>query len=170
MDDIRYLSRAHELRQQRVLSREVATVLKEIGCGSKNIGLEMGSTYVGTMWIPRPFDDIQRMMDALPDAKWVDGDKVIWGCRMIKSPLEVERMRIACAVTKKCHTAVVDQFRPGMAEMDVAKIIHRIQVDDGTLMGGDQVFCSHIVCGKDIGCGRKPSEKGEYRQIGSKST
>ena len=131
------------------LSVKVANAVKEIGCGKRNIGLEMGSTYVGSVWIPRPIDDIQRMMAELPDAKFVDGDKVIWGCRMIKSPLEIDRMRQAGSVIRRCHAAVVDQFRPGMTEMDVAKIMHHIQVDSGDFRGGDSVLCSYISCNNE---------------------
>lgn len=144
--DLRYLPAAHEYRQQRVLSKDVAAVCKEIGCANKTIGLEMGPDTVGSLWIPRPYDDIQRMMAELPDAKWVSGEKVIWGCRVIKSPLEIERMRKACAVLKDCYSAVVEQFRPGMTEMDIAKMIHHIEVDSGDFQGGDTVICHMITC------------------------
>lgn len=142
--DIMTKPRAHVIRQQRELPKEVAAVLRERGYGSKNIALEMGP--LGNMYIPIPLNDIEAMKNGLPDASFVDGDRVIWGCRMIKSPLEIERMRQACAIVKRCHSAVVNQFKPGMTEADVANIIHHIQVDSGGLQEADAAIVHHIVC------------------------
>ena len=142
--DIKSQPRAHEVPQERALPKEVAGVVKEIGCGKKNIGLEMGP--LGCMWIPRPLNDIEAFKSELPDAKFVDGDKVIWGCRMIKSPLEIERIRQATRVITKAHSAVVEKYRPGMTEMDVGKIVHGVELEEGDFRGGDMSVCCHLVC------------------------
>ncbi|MBW2619035.1 MAG: aminopeptidase P family protein [Deltaproteobacteria bacterium] len=99
------------------------------------------------MYIPRPLIDIEAFKNGLPDAKFVDGDKVVWGCRMFKSPLEVERMKRAAQVIHRMHAAVAKEFRPGMSEMDVAKICHHIQIESGDIQGGDTAIISHIICG-----------------------
>ena len=138
------LPSAHLVSQQRQLPKDVAVIVKEIGYERKNIALEMGP--LGGMWIPRPLNDIEAMKAELPKAKFVNGDKVIWGCRMIKSSLEIDRIRQAASVIRRCHAAVIDQFRPGMTEMDVAKIIHHVQVDSGDFRGGDTCVIAHIVC------------------------
>ncbi len=142
--NIRYQPMAHEVPKERAVPKEVATIVKEIGCGQKNIALEMGR--LGCMWIPRPLNDIEAFKAALPDARFVDGDKVIWGCRMIKSSLEVDRIRQACTVIAKCHSAVVEKYRPGMTEMDIGKIIHRVEVEAGDFRGGDTTICAYIAC------------------------
>jgi len=142
--DIRYQPRAHEVPKERAVPFEVANVLKEIGCGQGNIALEDGP--LGCMWIPRPMIDIDNFKGALPEAKFVHGDKVIWGCRMIKSPLEIQRIRNAVRVITRCHSEVVEQFRPGMSEMDIGKIIHRVEVEEGDLHGGDTAIVHHIIC------------------------
>lgn len=134
----------HEVPKERLFPIEVANVLKIMGLGKKNIALESG--YLGCMWIPRPLNDIEAFKNGLPDAKFVDGDKVIWGCRMIKSALEIDRIRQAAQVITKCHSAVVEQYRPGMTEMDIGKIIHGVQVAAGDFRGGDTTVCSHIRC------------------------
>jgi len=98
------------------------------------------------MWIPRPLIDIEAFKNGLPDANFVDGDKVVWGCRMIKSALEIDRIRQAAQVVTKMHSAVVEQYRPGMSEMDIGKIIHEVEVASGDFRGGDTTVCSHIIC------------------------
>lgn len=142
--EIRYQPRAHEVPKERALPKEVATVVKEIGCGKKNIALEMGP--LGCIWIPRPLNDIEAFKNDLPDAKFVDGDKVIWGCRMIKSPLEIDRIRQACTVITRAHSEIVEKYRPGMTEMDIGKIIHGVEVEAGDFRGGDTTVCDHIIC------------------------
>ena len=142
--NIRYQLYAHQVPQERALPKEVAAAVKEIGCGRKNIALEMG--YLGCMWIPRPLNDIEAFKNDLPNARFVDGDKVIWGCRMIKSPLEIDRIRQACAVITRAHSEIINKFRPGMTEMDVAKLIHHVEVESGDFRGGDTTVCSHITC------------------------
>ncbi len=142
--NIWYQEESHDTVSQRALPIEFANLIKQIGYGKKNIALEMG--YLGHMWIPRPLNDIEAFKNALPDAKFVDGDKVIWGCRMIKSPLEIERIKQAVRVTALCHAAVVEQFRPGMSEMDIGKIIHHVEVESGDFRGGDTCTAASLTC------------------------
>jgi len=142
--NIRCQLKAHEVFEERALPKEVAAVVKEIGCSKKSIALEMG--HLGCMWIPRPLNDIEAFKNDLPDAKFVDGDKVIWGCRMIKSPLEIDRIRQAATVITRAHSEIVEKFRPGMTEMDIGKIIHGVEVAAGDFRGGDTAVCDHIIC------------------------
>jgi len=142
--EIWYQPGAHEVPKERLLPKEVANVLKKMGLGKKNLALESG--YLGCIWIPRPLNDIEAFKNALPDAKFVDGDKVIWGCRMIKSALEIDRIRQAAQVITKCHSSIVEQYRPGMTEMDIGKIIHGVEVAAGDFRGGDTTVAHHITC------------------------
>ena len=114
-----------------------------MGYSKANIGLEMGQ--LGHMWIPRPLNDINTMINALPDAKFVDGDRVIWGCRSIKSPLEIDRLTKAAMIHKQAMSAVVDKYRPGMTEQDVGKIFTCTAYENGS----DWVTGGHIMCGSD---------------------
>ena len=65
----------HQPKSERELPVEVASVIKELGYGSKNIGWEAGP--LGCVAIPRPVNDIDAFRNALPDAKFVYGDNVI---------------------------------------------------------------------------------------------
>lgn len=110
----------HQPKSQRELSIDVANLVKELGYGEKNVGLEKGP--LGCMWIPRPLNDIEAFLGALPKANFVDGDGVIWGCRMIKSPLEVDRIAQSVKYTAAVAQALVEDFRPGMTETDLSII------------------------------------------------
>lgn len=127
----------HQPKSQRELSIDVANLVKEMGYGNKNVGMEKGP--LGCMSIPRPLNDIESFISSLPEAKIVDGDGVIWGCRMIKSPLEVDRISISAGYTAAIASALVEDFRPGMTELDLSKIVHTKAASFGTSHLGDSI-------------------------------
>jgi Xaa-Pro dipeptidase len=168
--NIRYQPAAHEVPKERAVPGLVANTLKEMGLGNKTIALEYGP--LGCMWIPRPLNDIQAFMDGLPEAKFVEGDKVIWGCRMFKSPLEIDRIKYAAQVITDCHAAVVDKFRPGMDERAVANLVHEVEIESNELRGGDTCLVHHIVCNLEkegvcdiLGLDDVPISKNDYIQV-----
>ena len=139
--DIRTQADVHQVESEREFPREVAATAREMGFEKANIALEMGP--LGHTWIPRPLNDIRTMMDELPDANFVDGDKVIWGCRQIKSPLEIERLTKAAAIHRTSIAAVVANYRPGMTEKDIGKIFLLTAYENDA----DWVLPGHIMCG-----------------------
>jgi Xaa-Pro dipeptidase len=146
--DIRIQLHPHQPISQRELPREVGDVIKEIGYGSRNIGLEMGP--LGCMWIPRPLNDIEMFKRALPDAKFVDGDKVVWGCRMIKSSLEIERITKSITAIAAVELAIVEGYRPGMTEVDIMKIISHARAEqEGNCLGDDGLVTESLNCARE---------------------
>ncbi|MBN1635190.1 MAG: aminopeptidase P family protein [Deltaproteobacteria bacterium] len=139
--DIRGQIDAHQTNSERDLPREVAEVVKEMGYGNANIGLEMGE--LAHTWIPRPYNDIKLLLDSLPDANFVAGDMIVWGCRMLKSPLEMERLIKAAAIHRQAFGAIVDEYRPGMTENDVLKIFMVTAAQNGA----EWLQSGHIMCG-----------------------
>jgi len=127
----------HQPKVQRELPGYIADLIKELGYGSKNVAMEKGP--LGCMSIPRPLNDIEAFIAALPDAKIVDGDGVIWGCRMIKSPLEVDRITISAGYTAAIASALVEGYRPGMTETDISAIIQSKAASFGTSHLGDSI-------------------------------
>jgi len=125
------------------LPKDIADAVRELGCETGNIALEKGS--MGMMFIPRPVDEIQAFMEELPQANFVDGDSVVWGCRMIKSQLEIDRMTKSAAIHKQALTAMVDEYRPGMTENDVGKIFLLSAYENGA----DWVLPGSIMCGAE---------------------
>jgi len=145
VEDIRVQEKPHQPKSQRELPVEVAGIIKEIGCGDKNIGLEMGQ--LGCMYIPRPLNDINTFMESLPDANIVDGDAVIWDCRTIKSSLEIERITKSIAGITAVELAIVEEYRPGMHEIDLLKIINTARSrQDGNYLGHDAIAWSELIC------------------------
>ncbi|MBI5118220.1 aminopeptidase P family protein [Candidatus Poribacteria bacterium] len=141
--DIRTQSDVHQVKSEREFPGEVAATVKEMGYGKGNIALEKGS--LGHTWIPRPLNDIQTLMKDLPEARFVDGDKVIWGCRMVKSPLEIDRLMKAAAIHRQSMAAVAEQYRPGMTERDVGKIFLLKAYENDA----EWVVPGHIMCGPE---------------------
>ncbi|MEJ2726007.1 MAG: aminopeptidase P family N-terminal domain-containing protein, partial [Deltaproteobacteria bacterium] len=120
LNDIRTQADTQRSETQRFLPLEVAGVVQEMGYGNKHIGLEMGP--MGCLWIPRPLNDILAFQKALPEATFVDGDQVIWGCRMIKSSLEVDRITTSIHKITAVELAIVEGYRPGMTEADLMQV------------------------------------------------
>ncbi|MEW6443119.1 MAG: Xaa-Pro peptidase family protein [bacterium] len=139
--DIRGQLDAHQTNAERDLPREVAELVKELGYGKARIGLEKGA--LGNMWIPRPLNDIELLLKSLPDARFVDGDKTIWACRMIKSQLEIDRLTRAAAIHRQAFQTVIEAYRPGMTEQDVAKLYLIAAVEHDA----DWAIPGHIMCG-----------------------
>jgi Xaa-Pro aminopeptidase len=133
---------------QRELPEGVAEVIKEIGFGKKRIALEMGS--LGCLWIPRPLNDIDTFRKALPEARFVDGDQVIWGCRMIKSPLEVDRITKSIHKITAVELAIVEGYRPGMTEVDLMRVVNRARAEQGgNTTGDDAIAAEHFICSSE---------------------
>jgi len=127
----------HQPISIRQLPADLAHLVIDMGYAKGNVALEMGP--LGCMYIPRPLNDIQEFINALPEAKIVDGDAVIWGCRMVKSPLEVERISVAVEGHRAVLQALVDEFRPGMDEVDLSRIAYRRAAELGTGYLGDSI-------------------------------
>ena len=139
--DIRGQLDAHQTNAERALPREVAELVKEMGYGKAHIALEKGE--LGNMWIPRPLNDIELLIRSLPDATFVGGDKVIWGCRMIKSELEVDRLTKAAAIHRQAFQTILDEYRPGMTEQDIGRIFMIAAAKNGA----EWAIPGHIACG-----------------------
>ena len=146
--DIRTQSNTQRADAQRELPKGVAQVIKEIDCGNRRIALEMGS--LGCLWIPRPLNDIDTFKEALPEARFVDGDRVIWGCRMIKSPLEIDRITTSIHKITAVELAIVEGYRPGMTEVDLMKVVNRARAEQGgNTTGDDAIAAEHFICSSE---------------------
>lgn len=126
-------------------SRSVSTVVSQailqLAGPAAVIGLELGDSLV-----PRwDLADYQAIRDAIPEATFTAGADVIWSCRMVKSRLEIDRLRAVARLTERAMLAVRDELREGMTEREIAT---RLAVNAFDL-GADDVVLSAIRCGRD---------------------
>lgn len=134
IQDIRGQERCHHLSSLRGLPREVAKVIAGIGYAKKRIGLEDGD--VAGMYIPRPPSDIDLFRSELPDATFMPAANIIWECRMVKSDLEVETLKTACALTVEAFSEFVENFSLGMSEREAGTLLYTAMVRRGLSASG----------------------------------
>jgi Xaa-Pro dipeptidase len=91
----------------------VAQCLRDRGMASGKIGIEETVRFV--------FSD--GIVKAAPHAVLSSATPVTAGCRMIKSPHEIELMRLASQVTIAVYEAVYRSLREGMTQHDVGNLI-----------------------------------------------
>ncbi len=91
----------------------VAEGLKDRGIATGRLGIEERTTFV--------FSD--GVAKAAPSMTLVSATPVTAGCRMIKSPHEIELMRLASHVTLQAYDAVYRALHAGMTQYDFAKLI-----------------------------------------------
>src|SRR4051812_6443027 len=93
--------------------RLVAAGLKDRGLGSGRLGIEERTTFV--------FSD--GVAKAAPQVNISTATPVTAGCRMIKSPHEIELMQLANQVTLQAYEAVYKALQPGMTQYDFSNLI-----------------------------------------------
>src|SRR5581483_8161180 len=84
--------------------QRVAEGLKDHGLATSTLGIEETVRYVFS----------SGMAHASPQAKIASATPVTAGCRMIKSPHEIELMRLAAQVTLAAYKATYESLREGM--------------------------------------------------------
>lgn len=120
--DIRLLHHPHVTAHLRGLPKDVADVVKELGYSRGRIGIEAG--FLGGMAIPRPINDIDSFRHELSGADFVPAaDDVIWKCRVIKSPAEIEALKKATEAVVKSYSDLMASFEWGWTEKDVGQYI-----------------------------------------------
>jgi Xaa-Pro dipeptidase len=93
--------------------RLMAAGLKDRGLGSGRLGVEERTTFV--------FSD--GVAKAAPQVNISSATPVTAGCRMIKSPHEIDLMQLANRVTLQAYEAVYKALQPGMTQYDFSKLI-----------------------------------------------
>jgi Xaa-Pro dipeptidase len=98
-------------------SREaLADALLEAGLSRGTVGIESDAVSAGTKsWL----------RDRLPNVDFVDASPIFQRLRMIKTPEEIRRIRIACQRTEQAMEAALALVKPGMTERDVSWAVKR---------------------------------------------
>lgn len=97
----------------------VASAVHSCGLAKGRIGIEIGPH--DRLGIAMPF--LKALQDSLPGVAWQDAGPVMGPVRMIKSPLEIDKVRTACRITCQAIQAGLDSLRAGMSEKELGQII-----------------------------------------------
>jgi len=74
---------------------------------------------------------------ALPDASIIDATSLVNWQRLVKSPREIEYLRIAGTIVEKMHERVLDVMEPGMRKNDLVAEIYHAAIAGTPEHGGD---------------------------------
>lgn len=91
--------------------------LTKAGLTSSRIGVEHASTFL-------PFKIVDGIHRAVPSATFVDCSGLVDDCRVVQSPVEIERTRRAAAVSDSMMLAAIAAAGPDQEEHDVMSAIY----------------------------------------------
>lgn len=96
----------------------IAATLEDLGLNKSVIGVESGYD----MRINMALREFEAVKGGVPDARFVDAYDAIWGCRVIKSKLEIERIEKASVMTCNAMKKVFGtRIKEGMTEFDYSR-------------------------------------------------
>ncbi len=110
---------------------DLVDVLKHYGVPKgARVGVEWGSSLC-TGINPLKFQALQRRLQEELAAEVVDSTGTIWKVTAVKSPLEVERMRIAVAAAARAMDRIMKWVEIGMNELAVARTAQQFMFEEG---------------------------------------
>ena len=105
----------------------IRDVLLERGLAHAVVAVELGNE-------PRlglAVHDLERLRAELPDVQWVDSSAVIWGCRMIKSDWEIDKLKQACEIGGKAFKRVLEELHVGITQAQIQRKVMDCYFDLG---------------------------------------
>jgi len=109
------------------LARELVAARGWQAC---RIGVEMDNYYFSAA----AFAALQKH---LPLARWADATALVNWQRAVKSPREIEYMRIAARIVERMHQRIVEVIEPGMRKNDLVAQIYAAGIEGCDGHGGD---------------------------------
>jgi Xaa-Pro dipeptidase len=83
---------------------------------------------------------IDGLQKACPSARFVNGEDITQGCRMIKSRRELDYMALACEITQKAYDAALRTVREGMSQGELSRNVSLAHTRLGASGGGAVSF------------------------------
>jgi ectoine hydrolase len=108
----------------------LAALLSERGIGKGTIGVEMDNYWFSAA----AFATLQKH---LPNARFADATGLVNWQRAVKSPQELDYMRIAGRIVSRVHKRIVEIVEPGMRKCDLAAEISSLAIRGLPDHGGD---------------------------------
>jgi Xaa-Pro dipeptidase len=130
----------------------IAGRCRELGAGNGRIGL------AGEAYMPLAvFREIQRH---LPDAQFVPATHIVEKERLVKSPAEVEAMRVAAAITERAAQAGFKALREGVSELEILSVCVRTMLEQGA---DEPAFTAQVSFGKNTEVCMAPASRNTLR-------
>ncbi|EAU41680.1 probable dipeptidase [Fulvimarina pelagi HTCC2506] len=108
----------------------LATVIANRGWDGMTIGVEMDNYWFSAA----AFAALQKH---LPNARFVDATALVNWQRAVKSPTELDYMRIAGRIVTKMHERIAEVMEPGMRKCDLVAEIYDVGIRGADGHGGD---------------------------------
>ena len=105
-------------------------VIAARGWQAARVGVEMDNYYFSAA----AFASLQKH---LPQARFVDATALVNWQRAIKSPREIEYMRIAARIVERMHQRIVEVIEPGMRKNELVAQIYATGIEGADGHGGD---------------------------------
>ncbi|GAA5175881.1 ectoine hydrolase DoeA [Modicisalibacter zincidurans] len=111
------------------------SIMPERGWDRGVVGMEMDNYYFSAK-------AYQSLLKELPHARFADANALVNWCRAIKSPQEIEYMRVAARIVECMHSRILEVIEPGLAKSKLVSEIYRVGTEgwtdgQGTVFGGD---------------------------------
>ncbi|MCP4392606.1 MAG: aminopeptidase P family protein [Gammaproteobacteria bacterium] len=91
------------------------------------IGWEMGRESI----IRMPIVDFDRLRQNISGIEFVDASPLIWGLRMVKSALEIDKVREACRIGSDTFDLFLQRVSYGDTEIDMAREFRKVAFECG---------------------------------------
>ena len=105
-------------------------VIEARGWGALRIGVEMDNYYFSAA-------AYRSLVEHLPKATWYDATGLVNWQRAVKSPREIEYMRVAARIVEAMHERIVERIEPGMRKNDLVADIYSTGIRGVQGHGGD---------------------------------
>jgi Xaa-Pro aminopeptidase len=127
---VRFISGYHPADPRPPLARTIDAV-QEAAKGYERVGLELSlGTQAADRMVGEPSTYTRAWFDAFPSA--ADGSPLLARARALKTPQEIERMRLANGIAAAAMEHVAERLRPGMKESEAAALWEGFVHGEGT--------------------------------------
>ncbi|OFV83014.1 MAG: hypothetical protein A2W26_11335 [Acidobacteria bacterium RBG_16_64_8] len=116
--------------------------LQEMGLSAGRIGCELGRE----QYLEFSYKDFTQLRERLPELEFVDASDILLTLRSVKSALEIDRCRTAARIVARTLDRVFSAVKPGMTNVDVARLVRVIMAEEG----GEKVHRLAIASGFDM--------------------
>jgi Xaa-Pro aminopeptidase len=105
----------------------LTSVLHDLNLRQATIGAEFGSK----IHLHMSIEDYEEVRRRLPDITFINAESLIGIWQMVKSPLEIDRIRKACEITCRSIEKCFTEAEVGMTEYDLLSVLITSMLKDG---------------------------------------